>query len=183
MFRLWVIVGVTAAAIAATATSAGDKKSEAAGEKKSDVIKIETKEFEKALEEWFGLKLKSQSLVEVTKLDSKGKQDSKEKQKAMKLLLEVAQDLNGEDAAQAKLIFEDPKLGFFGRVEFHCFDNEGVRIARHFASGKVEGEIKGKKGDVFRAILPLPPEDVMSKTTTLKCELFVPDKKKKVKKE
>jgi hypothetical protein len=175
MFRPWVIVGVTTAAIVASATSAGDKKTESAGDKKSDAIKIETKEFEKALEEWYGLKCKSHSLVDVTK-EIEGK---KEKEKAMKLLLEVAKDYDPKEIADLRTIFMgarafDAKNEVSG-IDFHCYDAESVRIARHIPKCKIEGEIK--KGEVVRVILPLPSDDVLSKTATLKVELVVsPDK-------
>jgi hypothetical protein len=188
MYRLWVLVGVTAAAMLASA-SAGDKKSEAAGDKKSDT-KIETKEFEKALE-WYGLKLKSSSLVD---LESKGK--PKADSKALKLLLEVTTDLDPKDANEARMLFTGVHAFNFkdlakdskavkdegGGVELHFYDAENVRIYHHIPGGKVEGQIK--KGEVFRAILPFPTgSDLLGKTATLKVELVVPANKKKLKKE
>jgi hypothetical protein len=177
MNRLWVIVGVATAAIVASATSAGDKK--------SDSVKFETKEFDKALEEWYGLKLKSHSLVDVSKEDSKFIQEipKANQKKAVKLLLEVTQDLDANTATEAMLVFKKDAGFYSGRVESHFFDDEGVRIAQFASKGKVEGEIKGKKGEVFRAILPLPADEVLSKTKTVKFELVVPPKQKKLKKE
>jgi hypothetical protein len=177
MHRLCLIMGVATAAILASATSAGDKK--------SDSIKFDTKDFDMALGEWYGLRLKSCSIVEVSKPDSKFFQEipKANAKKAVKLLLEVAQDLDANTAAEATLIFKKDAGFYSGQVESHCFDDEGVRIAKFASKGKVEGEIKGKKGEVFRAILPLPADDVLSKTKTVKLELVVPPKQKKLKKE
>jgi hypothetical protein len=81
-----------------------------------------------------------------------------------RVVLEFTRDLKPEELSGILRAFgvKEPDAGASAgdkvtprRIEFHFFDDDGVVVER-YGTYKVEGEITGKTGDAFRAIISLP---------------------------